>query len=134
MLDDPKNLYTAQNVLPLINSSKASDNVKAILNAVSAKLTTDDLVQLNEKVQLEKQDAGHGGQGLAVQRRPRLSELDRRAVAWPPDRPSTGCGTSWSRSAVRRQSGGYRRFAWTGDRSPAAGVVRRRRRSSAGWT
>jgi osmoprotectant transport system substrate-binding protein len=57
VLADPKSLYTAQNVLPLINSSKASDNVKSILNAVSAKLTTDDLVQLNEKVQLEKQDA-----------------------------------------------------------------------------
>jgi osmoprotectant transport system substrate-binding protein len=57
VLADPKSLYTAQNVLPLINSSKASDNVKTILNAVSAKLTTDDLVQLNEKVQLEKQDA-----------------------------------------------------------------------------
>ena len=56
VLADPKNLYTAQNVLPLINSSKASANVKSILNAVSAKLTTDDLVQLNEKVQLEKQD------------------------------------------------------------------------------
>ncbi|MEO9239113.1 MAG: ABC transporter substrate-binding protein, partial [Jatrophihabitantaceae bacterium] len=57
VLSDPKNLYTAQNVLPLINSSKASANVKSVLNAVSAKLTTDDLVQLNEKVQLEKQDA-----------------------------------------------------------------------------
>jgi len=56
VLDDPKNLYTAQNVVPLINSSKASDNVKQILDAVSAKLTTDDLVQLNEKVQLNKQD------------------------------------------------------------------------------
>lgn len=57
VLSDPKNLYTAQNVLPLINSSKASTNVKSILNAVSGKLTTDDLVQLNEKVSLEKQDA-----------------------------------------------------------------------------
>jgi osmoprotectant transport system substrate-binding protein len=57
VLADPKNLYTAQNVLPLINSTKASANVKAILNAVSAKLTTDDLVQLNQKVQLDKQDA-----------------------------------------------------------------------------
>jgi osmoprotectant transport system substrate-binding protein len=56
VLDDPKNLYTAQNVLPLINSAKASDNVKTVLNAVSAKLTTDDLVSLNEKVQVEKQD------------------------------------------------------------------------------
>ena len=29
VLADPKSLYTAQNVLPLINSSKAPDNVKA---------------------------------------------------------------------------------------------------------
>lgn len=56
VLEDPKSLYTAQNVLPLINKSKASDNVQQVLNAVSAKLTTDDLVSLNEKVQLEKQD------------------------------------------------------------------------------
>jgi osmoprotectant transport system substrate-binding protein len=57
VLEDPKNLYTAQNVLPLINSSKASDTVKNALNAVSAKLTTDDLVKLNEQVSLEKQNA-----------------------------------------------------------------------------
>jgi osmoprotectant transport system substrate-binding protein len=56
VLADPKNLYTAQNVLPLLNTSKASENVKAVLDAVSAKLTTDDLVQMNEKVQLDKQD------------------------------------------------------------------------------
>jgi len=57
VLEDPKNLYTAQNVLPLINSGKASDTVKNALNAVSAKLTTDDLVKLNEQVSLEKQNA-----------------------------------------------------------------------------
>jgi len=57
VLADPKSLYTAQNVLPLINSRKASANVKTVLNAVSAKLTTSDLVALNEKVSLEKQDA-----------------------------------------------------------------------------
>jgi osmoprotectant transport system substrate-binding protein len=57
VLEDPKNLYTAQNVLPLINSKKASANVKSVLEAVSAKLTTDDLVKLNEQVSLEKQNA-----------------------------------------------------------------------------
>jgi len=56
VLADPKNLYTAQNVLPLINSKKASDTVKSVLNAISAKLTTQDLVALNEKVQINKQD------------------------------------------------------------------------------
>ena len=56
VLADPKNLYTAQNVLPLINSKKASDTVKSVLNAISAKLTTNDLISLNEKVQINKQD------------------------------------------------------------------------------
>ncbi|HEU5269933.1 MAG TPA: ABC transporter substrate-binding protein, partial [Jatrophihabitans sp.] len=56
VLADPKNLYTAQNVLPLINSKKASDTVKSVLNAISAKLTTQDLISLNEKVQMNKQD------------------------------------------------------------------------------
>ncbi|HEX8079856.1 MAG TPA: ABC transporter substrate-binding protein [Jatrophihabitans sp.] len=57
VLEDPKNLYTAQNVLPLINSEKASDTVKAALDAVSAKLTTEDLIKMNEQVSLEKQNA-----------------------------------------------------------------------------
>jgi len=56
VLEDPKNLYAAQNVLPLINETKATDGVKATLNAVSAKLTTDDLIDLNEKVINEQQD------------------------------------------------------------------------------
>jgi osmoprotectant transport system substrate-binding protein len=36
-LEDPKNNFAAQNVVPLINSAKASDQVKQILNAISAK-------------------------------------------------------------------------------------------------
>jgi osmoprotectant transport system substrate-binding protein len=56
VLEDPKNLYAAQNVLPLINEAKATDGVKATLNAVSAQLTTDDLIDLNEKVINEQQD------------------------------------------------------------------------------
>ena len=56
VLEDPKNLYAAQNVLPLINKAKATDGVKATLNAVSAQLTTQDLIDLNEKVINEQQD------------------------------------------------------------------------------
>lgn len=48
-LDDPKHLIVAQNVVPLINSKKATDKVQQVLNDVSAKLTTDDLIQFNEK-------------------------------------------------------------------------------------
>ncbi len=47
VLDDPKNNFAAQNVLPLINKAKASDTVKSTLNDISAKLTTEGLTQLN---------------------------------------------------------------------------------------
>ncbi|GEL19811.1 ABC transporter substrate-binding protein [Pseudonocardia asaccharolytica] len=47
VLDDPKNNFAAQNVVPLINKAKASDTVKQVLNAISAKLTTEELSKLN---------------------------------------------------------------------------------------
>lgn len=47
VLEDPKNNFAAQNVLPLINKAKATDEVKQVLNAISAKLTTADLLALN---------------------------------------------------------------------------------------
>jgi osmoprotectant transport system substrate-binding protein len=51
VLKDPKNLIAAQNILPLINSKKASDTVKSVLNKVSAELTTDDLITMNAENQ-----------------------------------------------------------------------------------
>jgi osmoprotectant transport system substrate-binding protein len=71
ILQDPKNQFAAQNVLPLINKAKASATVTAALNAVSAKLTTTVLTQLLQQVVLEKKDPGTvastwlGQQGLA---------------------------------------------------------------------
>jgi osmoprotectant transport system substrate-binding protein len=66
VLEDPENLYAAQNVLPLINTGKVTDGVTAVLDAVSAQLTTDDLIQLNEQVINEQQDpAAVAGQWLA---------------------------------------------------------------------
>jgi osmoprotectant transport system substrate-binding protein len=49
-LEDPKSNFAAQNVVPLINSAKATDQVKDILNDVSAKLTTEVLLDLNGKL------------------------------------------------------------------------------------
>lgn len=46
-LKDPKNLILAQNVLPLIKTSKASPKITRILNDVSKELTTADLVEFN---------------------------------------------------------------------------------------
>jgi len=47
VLDDPKSNFAAQNVVPLINKDKVNDTVKDALNAVSAKLDTKTLQELN---------------------------------------------------------------------------------------
>ncbi|WP_375400239.1 ABC transporter substrate-binding protein [uncultured Amnibacterium sp.] len=49
-LKDDKNLFPAQNIVPLIASAKKSDTVDAVLDKVSAALTTDDLVEMNAKL------------------------------------------------------------------------------------
>ncbi len=50
VLDDPKNNWLAQQVLPVIKSDKVSDAAKTALNTVSKQLTTDDLINLNRMV------------------------------------------------------------------------------------
>lgn len=46
-LADPNHNFAAQNVVPIINKAKATDQVKQILNAVSAKLDTTTLAKLD---------------------------------------------------------------------------------------
>ncbi|MGO4247851.1 glycine betaine ABC transporter substrate-binding protein [Paenarthrobacter sp. RAF54_2] len=46
-LEDPKNLFVAQNVFPIINEKKSSDTVKSVLDKVSAALSTEDLIEMN---------------------------------------------------------------------------------------
>ena len=50
VLEDPKNNFAAQNVVPLVNKDKASDTVKEALNAISAKLDTKTLLDLNARL------------------------------------------------------------------------------------
>ncbi len=48
-LDDPQHMILAQNVVPLIATSAASDGVVTVLDAIQAKLTTADLIAMNER-------------------------------------------------------------------------------------
>ncbi|MEV6242343.1 ABC transporter substrate-binding protein [Lentzea sp. NPDC051838] len=50
VLEDPKSVFAAQNVLPLINEKKASQQVRDTLNAISKKLDTKVLLDLNAKL------------------------------------------------------------------------------------
>jgi osmoprotectant transport system substrate-binding protein len=56
-LEDDKHLQNADNVVPIVRTKVASAEVTKILNAVSAGLTTADLIQLNAKVQIDHLDA-----------------------------------------------------------------------------
>ncbi|MFB7876011.1 MULTISPECIES: ABC transporter substrate-binding protein [unclassified Nocardia] len=50
VLADPKRNFAAQNVVPLFNAAKKTDKAVAVLDAVSAKLTTTELISLNTAV------------------------------------------------------------------------------------
>ncbi|WP_231390298.1 ABC transporter substrate-binding protein [Nocardia sp. CNY236] len=50
VLEDPKHNFPAQNIVPLFNTAEHSDRARAALDAVSAVLTTDELIELNEAV------------------------------------------------------------------------------------
>jgi len=51
VLEDPENLIAAQNVIPLLNSDIYSDELAAVLNEISAALSTEDLIELRTRVE-----------------------------------------------------------------------------------
>jgi osmoprotectant transport system substrate-binding protein len=57
ILNDPKSLFAAQNVVPLITKSKVNAAISDALNAVSAKLDTATLGELVKEVVVDKKDA-----------------------------------------------------------------------------
>lgn len=56
VLQDPKDLFSAQNVTPLVYRKGVNPTVVAALNAVSAKLDTSTLAELDKKVMTDKDD------------------------------------------------------------------------------
>jgi len=56
VLQDDKHLEAADNIVPILRQATASDEVKRVLNAISAKLTTADLVTMNSQVSINHQD------------------------------------------------------------------------------
>ncbi|MGB3187709.1 MAG: ABC transporter substrate-binding protein [Ornithinimicrobium sp.] len=54
VLEDPENLISSQNILPLLADSVYTDELAEVLNGVSAELTTEDLIALRERVEGEE--------------------------------------------------------------------------------
>jgi osmoprotectant transport system substrate-binding protein len=55
-LEDPESLFAAQNVVPVVRTEALTDDLKAVLNAVSAALTQEELLQLVDAVVKDKKD------------------------------------------------------------------------------
>jgi osmoprotectant transport system substrate-binding protein len=55
-LEDTKNIFPAQNVTPLLNKAGATDAVRTTLNGVSAKLTTEGLLEMMQKISVNKDE------------------------------------------------------------------------------
>jgi osmoprotectant transport system substrate-binding protein len=56
VLEETKPLQPAQNVVPVGRTDAMTDQVKNALNALSAKITTEELTKLNAQVEVEKKD------------------------------------------------------------------------------
>jgi osmoprotectant transport system substrate-binding protein len=56
VLEDPENLYSSQNILPLIRSDLVTPEVEDALNAVSEALTTENLTEALAEVQVDRAD------------------------------------------------------------------------------
>lgn len=62
ILKDPKHISVADQVVPLINSSKIDSSGRSALNKVSSKLTTSQLVQLNTQVGVNEESPSSAAQ------------------------------------------------------------------------
>jgi osmoprotectant transport system substrate-binding protein len=56
VLQDDKHLQSADNIIPLVRTAKATPAVTALLNKVSGLITTDGLTALNKKITVDKAD------------------------------------------------------------------------------
>ena len=55
-LEDDKHLQNADNVVPVGRTKVLTSDARSVLNSVSAKLTTDALIGMNKKADVDKQD------------------------------------------------------------------------------
>ena len=56
LLEEDKPLEPAQNIVPIGRKDAMTDQVKQALNAISAKITTEELTKLNKLVDVDKED------------------------------------------------------------------------------
>ncbi|MEV0389998.1 ABC transporter substrate-binding protein [Nonomuraea sp. NPDC050643] len=56
VLEDPKHLAPTENIAPLVRADKVTDKLTAAFVGLNAKLTTDELVKMNRRTDVDKED------------------------------------------------------------------------------
>ncbi|GAA3198023.1 ABC transporter substrate-binding protein [Actinocorallia longicatena] len=57
VLEDPKHVFGFQNITPLVRADAVDATAEGVINGVSAKLTTEDLLKLVKEIAIDKKDA-----------------------------------------------------------------------------
>ena len=56
VLEDDKDLQQADNIAPIVRTDVVNQEITNLLNGVSAKLNTQNIIQLNKRVEIDKED------------------------------------------------------------------------------
>lgn len=56
VLEDDKQLQSADNILPVVRTEALNDEIEQLLNSVSSQLTTENVTELNSRVSIEGED------------------------------------------------------------------------------
>ncbi|PIJ48154.1 hypothetical protein BMH30_05555, partial [Leucobacter sp. OLES1] len=55
-LEDPEHMALAENIVPVLRADRTDPQIEKALDRVSAALTTEKLIEMNAKIEIEKQD------------------------------------------------------------------------------
>lgn len=56
VLEDDKNLQQAENITPVVRTEVLDDTIESLLNEVSGSLTTETMIELNGRVEIDQED------------------------------------------------------------------------------
>ena len=72
-LVDDRHLQDAENITPVIRSEKLNDEVRRLLDAVSARLSTEEMTELVGRVVIDGRECGHRCHGIPERERPAVT-------------------------------------------------------------
>ena len=67
LLEDDKNLQAADNIAPVVNAEVITDEIRELLNKVTAALTTANITELNARVEVDNEDPADVAKGFLEQ-------------------------------------------------------------------